>query len=155
MIALRRFALSDAVTIQSKRYPAKTQAEIAQLIHEWNKTTYSGRRFAMLAIAHGDEIVGSCSWFEHSKSVASFGVEVWEGERKKGYAFMALTQLQECVRENGFAIVQDQVRADNVASIRLHEKLQFETDGYIYKNQKGGDVLLYLKALTGGQIYSA
>lgn len=155
MIILRHFALSDAVIIQAKRHPAKAQGEIEQLIRAWNKKTYFGRRFAKFAIVHGDEIVGSCSWFEHSKSVASFGVEVWEGERKKGYAFMALTQLQECVRENGFAIVQNQVRADNVASIRLHEKLQFETDGYIYKNQKGGDVLLYLKALTGGQIYSA
>ena len=148
MIVLRHFALYDAATLREKRYSAKTQAEMEQLIREWNKKTYSGRKFAMLAIVHDDEIVGYCSWFEHSKSVVSFGVEIWEGERKKGYAFMALAQLELCVREKGFAIVQDQVRADNIASIRLHEKLQFETDGYIYKNQKGGDVLLFLKPLT-------
>lgn len=148
MIALRHFALRDAAAVQEKRYPAKARVEIEQLIREWNGKTRCGRRFAMLAIVHDDEIVGFCSWFEHSKSVVSFGVDVWEGERKKGYAFMALTQLEKCVREKGFAIVQDQVRADNVASIRLHEKLQFETDGYIYRNQKGGKVLLFLKALT-------
>lgn len=148
MVVLRHFALDDAATIQKKRYPAKARAEIEQLIRAWNKETYSGKRFAMLAIVHDDEPVGFCSWFEHTKSVVSFGVDVWEGERKKGYAFMALTQLEECVREKGFAIVQDQVRADNVASIRLHEKLQFETDGYVYRNQKGGKVLLFLKALT-------
>lgn len=148
MIVLRHFVLRDAAVVQEKRYPAKARAEIEQLIREWNEKTRCGRRFAMLAIVHDDEIVGVCSWFEHSKSVVSFGVDVWEGERKKGYAFMALTQLEKCVREKGFAIVQDQVRADNVASIRLHEKLQFETDGYVYRNQKGGKVLLFLKALT-------
>ena len=110
MVVLRPFALYDAATIQKKRYPAKARAEIEQLIRAWNKETYSGKRFAMLAIVHDDEPVGFCSWFEHTKSVVSFGVDVWEGERKKGYAFMALTQLEECVREKGFAIVQDQVR---------------------------------------------
>ena len=148
MITLRHFALYDAATIKKKRYPDKALTEIEKLIREWNKKTYSGRRIEMMAIVHNDEIVGFCSWFEHSKSVVSFGVDVWEGERKKGYAFMALTQLQIYVREKGFAIVKDQVRADNIASIRLHEKLQFETDGYVYKNQKGGNVLLYLKSLA-------
>ena len=44
-------------------------------------------------------------------------------------------------------ILLDQVRRDNAASIRLHEKLGFETDGYGYRNQKGREVVLYLKPL--------
>ena len=49
--------------------------------------------------------------------------------------------------EKGYRIIQQQVRTTNTASIRLHEKLGFETDGYIYKNKHDHDVLIYLKAL--------
>ena len=38
--------------------------------------------------------------------------------------------------EKGYRIILDQVRKDNPASIRVHEKLGFESDGYIYQNQK-------------------
>lgn len=40
MIVLRHFALYDAATLREKRYSAKTQAEMEQLIREWNKKTY-------------------------------------------------------------------------------------------------------------------
>ena len=39
------------------------------------------------------------------------------------------------------------IYGDNVVSIALHEKLGFETDGYVYKNAKGRDVLIYSKCL--------
>lgn len=40
-----------------------------------------------------------------------------------------------------------QIRADNVASIALHNSLGFETDGYVYTNKKGNEVLIYIKVL--------
>ena len=44
-------------------------------------------------------------------------------------------------------IIQDQVHTDNQASIALHNSLEFETDGYVFKNAKDKDVLLYLFCL--------
>ena len=41
----------------------------------------------------------------------------------------------------------DQVRPDNLASVRLHEKLGFESDEKIYRNRKGHDVLIFVKPL--------
>ena len=50
-------------------------------------------------------------------------------------------------RDLGYRIIQDQVRAENQASIALHHSLGFETDGYICKNAKGKDVLIFLFCL--------
>ena len=65
------------------------------------------------------------------------------GDALKG----ALAALISLAKEKGYRIVLDQVRRDNRASIRLHEKLGFETDGYIYRNRKNNEVVLYLKIL--------
>jgi hypothetical protein len=40
-----------------------------------------------------------------------------------------------------------QIRADNVVSSALHNSLGFETDGYVYRNKKGNEVLIYIKVL--------
>ena len=101
----------------------------------------------MLAIVEDGRLVGTVSLFEHSPSCASIGPEVFARERRRGIAFSAMRILLKTASEKGYRIIQQQVRADNTASIRLHEKLGFETDGYIYKNRHGHDVLLYLKAL--------
>ena len=45
-------------------------------------------------------------------------------------------------------IILQQVRNDNHASIRLHGKLGYETDGQVYENQKGHKVLIYLMPLV-------
>ena len=50
-------------------------------------------------------------------------------------------------RNLGYQIIQDQVRTDNLASIALHNSLKFETDGHVFKNANGKDVLLYLFCL--------
>ena len=53
----------------------------------------------------------------------------------------------EYAKDSGFSIVQDQIQTENNASIRLHEKLGFESDGYVYRNKKDQNVVLYLKTI--------
>ena len=53
----------------------------------------------------------------------------------------------EICGEKGYQIVYQQVRTDNLASIKLHRKVGFETDDYVYKNQRGHDVVLFFKSL--------
>ena len=117
------------------------------MITEWKTCTYQRRYFEMFAVISTNRIVGNVSLYEHSRNVASAVVEICSNERRKGYASETVAALLKYAAKKGYRIILDQVRKDNPASIRLHEKLGFESDDYIYRNQKNNEVLLYLKLL--------
>lgn len=147
MIILRHFEHKDVRSIQDEMYPNLSENDIRDLISEWNTCIYQGRYFEMFAVESDDRIVGCVSIYEKSQSIASAGVEIFPEERGKGFASEAMADLLGYVSDRGYRIILDQVRKDNQASIRLHEKLGFESDGYVYWNQKNREVLLYLKLL--------
>ena len=147
MITLRHFTENDAELLQANQLYNKSKEEILSLINEWKTNSYNGKYFEMFAVVNDTTIVGSISLYEHSTSVASIGVEIFADQRRHGYAADAMRLLLTYAREKGYKIIQQQVRTDNRSSIRLHEKLGFETDGYVYVNKKGHDIILYLKAL--------
>ena len=147
MISIRHFTDHDAAVIQQNQYPGASIADIREMISEWDTKTCQGKYFEMFAITADDAIVGSASLYEHSKSVVSAGVEVYPEKRRNGYAAGGMRLLMNHARDLGYRIVQDQVRADNQASIALHHSLGFETDGYICKNAKGKDILIFLFCL--------
>ena len=147
MITLRHFNGNDTESIKKNIYPDMTLSEIRNMILEWNKNVYDGKFFEMIAIASGDTIVGYCSIVGQSKSIVSLGTEVYSGYQGEGIATEAVAALIKYASTKGYKLVMDQVRADNDASIKLHEKLGFETDGYIYKNQKNHDVVIYIKQI--------
>ena len=147
MIILRHFEHKDVKSIQDNLYPNLSENDLLDLISEWNSRIYQGRYFEMFAVESDGRIVGYVSIYEKSRSIASAGVEIFSEERRKGFASDAMADLLEYASERGCQIILDQVRRDNQASIRLHEKLGFESDGYVYRNQKNDEVLLYLKLL--------
>lgn len=146
-VRLRRFTEADAPLLRQKQYPDADIEEIKEMIRAWNAGSDRGKRFELYAIAADGAVVGSVSLYERSRSVASVGTEVFADERRKGYAAEGMRRMLAIAKERGYRIVQDQVRADNAASIALHAKLGFETDGYIYRNAKDRPVLLYLLCL--------
>lgn len=93
------------------------------------------------------EIVGMISLYQHSKSVISCGPEVFESYRRQGIAGEAMMLAMEKAKAKGYKLVSQQIRVNNTASIALHNKLGFETDGYIYKNRHGNDVQIFIKLL--------
>lgn len=101
----------------------------------------------MYAVLHDETVVGTISLYARSKSVISIGPEIFEAYRQRGFAKAALTEAMQMAKEKHYQIVLQQVRTDNTASIRLHESLGFESDRYVYQNQKGNDVFLYLKTI--------
>lgn len=147
MVTLRHFRLEDAETLRRGQYTQMGLDEIKSMIGDWETLSFGGRRFEMFAVDEDGRAVGSASLYEHSPSVVSAGVEIFEEERQKGCAAAALRLLIEAAAEKGYRIMQDQVRADNSASIHLHKTCGFETDGYVYQNKKGQDVILFLRAL--------
>ena len=147
MISIRHFTEQDATIIQQKQYTETSITDIYEMIAEWKSNTYQGKYFEMFAITADDAIVGSASLYEHSKSVVSIGVEVYPDQRKNRYAAEGMRLIMNHARDLGYRIIQDQVRTDNQASIALHNSLEFETDGYVFKNAKDKDVLIYLFCL--------
>lgn len=147
MLELRRFTRQDAAFIQNELYPGITLEEALRLIGEWDLGVYQNRYFEMFAVICGGTVVGCASLFERSPSVASAGIEIILSERNKGFGAQAMTALIDLARQKGYRIMLDQLRKDNLASVRLHEKLGFESDGYCYRNQKNHETLLYIKPL--------
>ena len=138
---------TDAERLQADQLHGKSMEDVLSLIHEWKTKSYNGKYFEMFAVMNDADVVGSISLFEHSPSVASIGVEIFANHRRKGYAADAMRLLLKYAMKKGYRIIQQQIRTDNAANLSLHEKLGFETDGYVYVNQKGHDILLYLKVL--------
>ncbi|MBR3078013.1 MAG: GNAT family N-acetyltransferase [Oscillospiraceae bacterium] len=147
MITIRTFTREDAETVRQILYPDLSLTAVSELIDEWNSGLCRGRAFEIFAVLSDERLIGTVSLYEHSEHTASLGAELIPEERGKGAAAEALSHLMRYAAEKGYRILLDQVRRDNAASIRLHEKLGFETDGYGYRNQKGREVVLYLKPL--------
>ena len=126
MIILRHFNTDDAAILKEKRYPDMTLEEITGMIHEWNTCNYAGRFFEMFAVISDGCPVGSISLFEHSTYAAEIGPDIFLYERRKGFAYEAMLQAVRYASEIGYRLLIQQVRYNNTASIRLHEKLGFE-----------------------------
>ena len=148
MITIRRFVHEDAESLQKTLYPDMSIDVIIKMIDEWSTCVCNGRFFEIFAIISDEKVVGYVSLYEHSKTVVSAGAEVVAEERCKGAASEAVSLLIQYAAGKHYRIILDQVRKDNAASIRLHEKLGFESDGYVYRNQRNQEVVLYLKPIS-------
>ena len=147
MIILRNFIESDAPMFQEKHSKYLSIEKIGDLIRKWNEKEYEGKYFEMFAIVRDEEIVGRISLYQHSANVISCGPEIFEGYCRQGVAKEAMVLAMDIAKGKGYKVIMQQIRTDNVASIALHNSLGFETDGYVYKNKKGNEVLIYVKAL--------
>ena len=147
MIVLRNFRDTDASIFQEKHSRHLPLEEIKELFRKWNLREYEGKYFEMFAIIKDEDIVGRISLYQHSVNVISCGPEIFEGCCRQGFAKEAMGLAMEISKNKGYKVVMQQIRTDNRASIALHNSLGFETDGYVYRNKKGNEVLIYVKVL--------
>ena len=147
MIVLRNFRDTDASIFQEKHSRHLPLEEIKELFRKWNLREYEGKYFEMFAIIKDEDIVGRISLYQHSVNVISCGPEIFEGCCRQGFAKEAMGLAMEISKNKGYKVVMQQIRTDNGASIALHNSLGFETDGYVYRNKKGNEVLIYVKVL--------
>lgn len=148
MIKLRPFSREDAPLLKELIYPDLTIPEIEQLISSWNTKEYRGRYFEMFGAIHDNRIVGTISLFALSAHSISCGPDILPQYRKHGFGRKAMLNAMEIAKGKGYQISVSQIAVNNKASIALHQSLGFESSGYVYKNQKDNDVLIYFKSLV-------
>lgn len=148
MISLRSFCREDAPVLCRLGYADVSVQQAREMIAAWNQKEYNSRYFEMLAILVCGEIVGMISLYQHTDAVVSIGPEVFEPYRRCGYAAEAMHLACDIAAEKGYKIVSQQIRCDNTASLALHRKLGFASDGTVYINSKGNRVSIYLKSLV-------
>lgn len=148
MIYLRNFERNDALELQKCGYSDLSATSVETLIDNWNKKQFNGKYFEMFAIIADEKVVGTVSLYQHSSEVVSIGPEIFCEYRRKGFAKEAMICACQIAKEKGFITVSQQVRIDNVASIALHSSLGFETNGVVFANSRGNQVLIYSKSLT-------
>ena len=147
VITLRNFLVSVAPIFLEKHSKHLSIEEIRDMFRKWNEKEYEGKYFEMFAIVKDEDIVGRISLYQHSENVISCGPEIFEGYRRQGFAKEAMLLAMDIAKGKGYKVVMQQIRVDNVASVALHNSLGFETDGYVYRNKKGNEVLIYIKVL--------
>ena len=128
-IRLRRCIPSDGAALKKWLYPGMNEAEMADMIAQWNRDEYEGRYFAMLAVVADGQMKGTVSLFAQLDSSISCGPDIFPPFRRRGYAYAAVTQALERAKEMGYAQATATVRKDNEASLALHKKLGFTIIG--------------------------
>lgn len=145
---LREFTYDDMAALRKNGYGKYSMDELRGIVDTWHKKVHDGNYFEMLAVVSGYAVVGSVSLYARSANIVSCGVEIYPEYIRKGFACTALGLALEKAKNAGYKIVVSQIRSDHAASIALHEKLGFESDGYEYVNKKGNKVLVFLKSLV-------
>ena len=125
MIKLRNFTHDDCEFIVRNFYPNMTHDDGNKMIYEWNTLNYKGSYFEMFAIIAENKIVGSVSIYDHGNATIGAGPTILEKHRKHGYAYQALDLVLQDAYQKGYTKTAAQIRKDNIASIKLHEKSRF------------------------------
>ena len=141
-LQLRSFNASDCAFLMSHYNPNLTTDESKALIDEWNQKSYQGAYFEMFAIVHGTAPAGWISLYAHDEITISAGMEVIESARGKGLAAAALAQALNHAKMCGYTTATAQVRKNNAASLRLHEKCGFVITGECVTSQGNAAVWL-------------
>ena len=144
---LRNFCEGDIPNLQKNGYGDMDDQALRDLIEEWNRKTHKDRYFEAFAVHADEELVGIVSLYQITGFAVSVGMEIFTAHLRKGHAVRAVNEALKIAKEKGYTLAMDQVRTDNEASIALHKKLGFETDGYEYQNRRGQPVCLWLKPL--------
>lgn len=120
--------------------------EITDMIALRNKNLYNGRYCEVFAAECEGALSGWFSMAELPNGRISIGPTVFEPYRQKGIAFSVMRNLLLTAKRNGYSLAEAQIRINNAASIKLHEKL-----GYIQikkiTNRNGNEVYIYMKKL--------
>ncbi|MBR3620525.1 MAG: GNAT family N-acetyltransferase [Clostridia bacterium] len=145
MITLQPIS-NENIELISQYYKMSVEDKEA-LLNESEMELHDNKFFKMFAILNDEKCVGTISLYEHSASVISIGPEVFDEYRRCGYATEAMIIAMNIAKSKDYKIVCQQIRTNNFASMKMHAKLGFETDNYLYVNKNNNNINIYLKSL--------
>ena len=145
MITLQPIS-NENIELISQYYKMSVEDKEA-LLNESETELHDNKFYKMFAILNDEKCVGTISLYEHSASVISIGPEVFDEYRQYGYATEAMKNAMDIAQSKGYKIVCQQIRTNNTASMKLHVKLGFETDEYVYINKNNKPINIFLKSL--------
>jgi len=149
-ITLRNFCVGDCDFLAVHHKQGMTADEAVALVDEWNQKSFRGAYFEMFAVVYDNAPVGWISLYSHDEHTISAGMEIVESARRKGFAFSALEQALGYAKALGFNTAVAQVRKNNTASLRLHEKCGYAITGACVTS-KGNEAFWLQKILEGTQ----
>ena len=146
-ITVSPFTEADFPALSGTGYGAMPPEARRAMLAESERRTHNGRYFEVFTLKDGDTTVGFASLYEPEQGVVGVGLDIREPLRGRGYGTAASEAVGELLNEKGFSVVRNTVRADNAASIRLHEKLGFARAGQ-YTTDKGTEVFVFEKTVV-------
>ncbi|MBR4100174.1 MAG: GNAT family N-acetyltransferase [Clostridia bacterium] len=146
MIHLKPINIDNINDFIGTSYDKMTFEEKQNMILESINKSHNNQYFEFLVVYKNDIVIGFMNLFAHSKHIISCGPTIKDGFQGKGFGFEAETLALKYSREKGFTIAVSGVDENNVASIKLHEKLGFELDRK-YSNKQGRTIRLYIKSI--------
>lgn len=120
------------------------QAKLKMLNDSTQKQYADGNYFEVFSVRDGGTVVGFASLYSKADNEVSIGLDIREGYRRKGYGTRCAEAMAYLLKEKGFSSIQNTVRTDNEASIRLHKKLGFECARQ-RKTERGTTVFVFKK----------
>lgn len=145
-IFLKEITESDVDELDNSEYSNLDKEKRLELISCSKNAEHDGKYFKFYLLKKGQSTIGFINVSANSKNVCSVAPEIKEEFRQKGYATDACVKMFEELKRRGFKIAMATIREDNLASIALNEKLEFE---YVksYVGKSGKVLKLYLKPL--------
>lgn len=145
-VTLREATQGDLALLDGTTYGESDEKTKKQMLKDSEKGKTGGKYFKLYLIEDGEATVGVLNVCGHSQSVVSVAPEIKEEFKKREYAYLALSNCFEMLKSQGFALALADIRTDNTASKKLHEKLGFE---YVrnYLSMNGNELMHYVKLL--------
>lgn len=119
-----------------------TDTDLEKYIIDYRNNSYKFLGFGLWVaqLKESDEVIGIVGIDRKVNGDFELGYFIEENHRRQGYAYEASAEIMDYIRDFGLDSVNITVKKENVASIRLAEKLMFDefysNDEYIFMDKK-------------------
>ena len=144
---LRPVTLKDTDVLNAVLCKTAEASENRKAIEESVNRLHGGRYYEMFLVFQKKAPIGVMTVYGHTDCIVNINAEITESERHKGYGFEAMIAMCSLMYEKGYTIAIADIDADNIASVKLHEKLGFERER-TYLGSGGKKFYLYIRTLS-------
>lgn len=119
-----------------------TDIDLEKYIIDYRNNSYKFLGFGLWVaqLKESDEVIGIVGIDRKVNGDFELGYFIEENYRRQGYAYEASAEIMDYIRDFGLDSVNITVKKENVASLRLAEKLMFDefysNDEYIFMDKK-------------------